>query len=235
LAGVAAATVAVALLLTLPTSAAASPTALFKFAAPYTGASAYDQAHHTRSGCGGTFATGTAPTFNLTSGRSQWSEGAGVTACSNGTAGTAKEFVRSGVTDLNFTAATTGVYNVTAHWTTNASFSYALPSVGYTAAYHLQPFLCLIDLSNATSHCGMAPASRLTFSSGNGTVTITYSVVQLLRNAPVTAGSAYSIEAYLYAFVTVSSSSGVVSGTGSAALNMTGSWGGYLTHVKVFA
>ncbi|MCI4328823.1 MAG: hypothetical protein L3J86_04490 [Thermoplasmata archaeon] len=235
MAAVAAATIAVALLLTLPTSAAASPTAVFKFAPPYAGATPYDQSHHTRSGCGGTFVLGTPPAFNLTKGLAQWSMGTSVSACSNGTAGTAKEFVRSGLTDLNFTAATTGVYNVTAHWVTNGTFFYSLPPTGYSASYHLQPVLCLIDWAAATSHCGMAPANKLTVTSGNGTVTITYSVVQLLRNSPVTAGTAYGIEAYLYAFVTVSSSNGVISGTGYDSLNMAGSSGGYLTHVKVFA
>jgi hypothetical protein len=225
--------------MTLPTTAAASPTAFVKFAAPYTGAASYDQAHHTRTGCGGTFPSGTAPTFNLTTGLAQWTQGAGVTACASGIAGSATEFVRSGVTDLNFTAATNGSYNVTAHWVTNGSFAYALPASGFTATYRLQAYLCLIDWSALTSHCGKAPADKLTITSGNGTVGVAYSVVELLRNSTVTAGTTYGIEAYLYGFVTVTSANGVVSGSGSAMLRMASAgtpvWGGYLTHVKVFA
>jgi hypothetical protein len=235
------------LLLSLPSAAGASPAAakaVVKFAPPYVGATAYDQVHHTKSGCGGSATVATAPSFNLSSGRAQWTIGSSIIACSSGTGGSVTNFVRSGVTDLNFSVATTGSYNVTAHWVVNGTFAYSFVSTannstGWSLSYHLAPFLCLMDYTNSTERCSSSAPYTLTSTNGSGSFGVGFSVVQLFRHAALTSGSSYGLEAYLYGFVTATSPAGPTTGSAYGALDFSStgvpSWGGSLSHVKVFA
>jgi hypothetical protein len=234
------------LLLSLPSAAGASPAAkaLVKFAPPYVGATAYDQNHHAKTGCGGTYTLGWSPSFNLTNGRAQWAAGSAVSACRLGTGGTATNYVRSGVSDLNFTVGTNGSYEVTAHWMANGTFSYSVFSssnvtTGFSVSYHLAPYLCLMDFTNSSEKCSAPAPYTQTFTVGNGTVGVAFSILQLYQHATLVAGHAYGIEAYLYAYVTASVPAGPMSGNAGGSLNFastgTPGWGGYLTHVKVFA
>ena len=232
---------AVVLLAVLPVASAAPPKAIVKFAAPYVGAIAFDHAPHIQTGCGGSTAIGTYPTFNQSNGQEQWSISATETACTAPSAGTDTQYVKSGLTNLSFTVASNGTYNFTAHWVANGTFNYSVAysspnSTGLTISYRVAPVLCLVDELSNVSTCRTAAVHVVSFSSGSGSVAVAFSIIQTFKNAALTAGVPYSFAAYLYAHVAASASSLAPAGSSATgALNFVGTnHDAALTEVKVF-
>lgn len=243
--------VALFLLASLPLAGASPPIrTIQRFTAPYTADAAYDHsAEHARSGCGGSFAVPTPPTFNLTTGESQWAISAHAAACANGSYVRAIQYVRSGVTDVNFTVPSSGQYNFTEHWNGTATFSYNLSAGAsssngtFYAEYVLQAAVCLYDRTAGSGGCswGAAVAAHAVFTTGNGsgpangTVHSTYSVVKLLRHSSLIAGHQYYLRGIISGWVQVGDFGGLTTGSASGLLDLTGTHGGaYLVGMRIY-
>lgn len=227
-----------------PLAGAAVPAihTIVKFTAPYTADTVYDHSSHSRTGCGASVGLPTSPSFNLTSGEAQWASSVTVTACTSGFGGTGTQWTRTGVTNVNFTVPTNGSYNFTSHWNLTATFTYNVSAgintttnATFFAAYRIAPVLCLYDRTLATGHCYTAHGPQGMFTTGSGSVPITYSIVQLLRhNTFLTAGDQYYLQAYVLAHVVAGSPSGPTTGAATATLDLSGANGAHLLALKIY-
>jgi hypothetical protein len=208
---------AVAVLVTLLIAGLTTGTPVVVKKPPYLGATLYSRFFlKNATGCASFAHDPVPPSFNATSGLARVVSEVGANVCASGN-GSANLIGYVGATNITFSVAASGLYNVSAFWSVNATATFSTNLIGNSANFGggviLVPNLCLTDLSSGVLQCFGAHTFGVASSASNQTISITSAFAIIVRGWSLVAGHTYDLRTFVVYHVAARAASPARSGT----------------------